>query len=201
MGQVNRRDFLKIMGLGAASAALSGCSMISGQSVPEIPGSRPNILIVLCDDLGYGDLSCYGHPHIKTPNLDKLAAEGIKLTDCYAAAPVCSPARAGMLTGRTPYRCGIYDWIPANSPMHLRKQEKTVATLLRDSGYATCHSGKWHCNGKFNSPEQPQPDDHGFKYWFSTQNNAGPSHHNPKNFVRNGEQVGPLEGYSSELIV
>lgn len=201
MGQVNRRDFLKIMGLSAASMALSGCSITSGQSVPEISGSKPNILIVLCDDLGYGDLSCYGHPHIKTPNLDKLAAEGIKLTDCYAAAPVCSPARAGMLTGRTPYRCGIYDWIPSNNPMHLRRQEQTVATLLRDNGYATCHSGKWHCNGKFNSPEQPQPDDHGFEHWFSTQNNAGPTHHNPKNFVRNGEPVGQLEGYSSELIV
>jgi arylsulfatase A len=201
MDRVNRREFLKIMGLSAASMALSGCSMTSGQSVPEISGSKPNILIVLCDDLGYGDLSCYGHPHIKTPNLDKLATEGIKLTDCYAAAPVCSPARAGMLTGRTPYRCGIYDWIPANNPMQLKKEEKTVASLLKDSGYATCHSGKWHCNGKFNSPEQPQPNDHGFEHWFSTQNNAGPSHHNPKNFVRNGERVGPLEGYSSELIV
>ena len=190
-----------MMGLSAASMALSGYSMTSRQSVPEFSGSRPNILIVLCDDLGYGDLSCYGHPHIKTSNLDKLAAEGMRLTDCYAAAPVCSPARAGMLTGRTPYRCGIYDWIPANSPMHLKKEEKTVASLLRDNGYATCHSGKWHCNGKFNSPEQPQPDDHGFEHWFSTQNNAGPSHHNPKNFIRNGERVGPLEGYSSELIV
>jgi arylsulfatase A len=201
MDRVNRREFLKIMGLSAASMALSGCSMTSGQSVPEISGSKPNILIVLCDDLGYGDLSCYGHPHIKTPNLDKLATEGIKLTDCYAAAPVCSPARAGMLTGRTPYRCGIYDWIPANNPMHLKKEEKTVASLLKDSGYATCHSGKWHCNGKFNSPEQPQPNDHGFEHWFSTQNNAGPTHHNPKNFVRNGKPAGPLEGYSSELIV
>jgi len=201
MSLTNRRDFLKMMGLSAASMALSGCSITSGQSVPEISGNRPNILIVLCDDLGYGDLNCYGHPHIKTPNLDKLAIEGMRLTDCYAAAPVCSPARAGMLTGRTPYRCGIYDWIPANSPMHLRRQEQTVASLLRDGGYATCHSGKWHCNGKFNSPEQPQPDDHGFEHWFSTQNNAGPTHHNPKNFVRNGEPVGPLEGYSSELIV
>ena len=198
---MNRRDFLKMMGLGAASATLSGCTITSEQSKSTITGSKPNILIVLCDDLGYGDLSCYGHPHIKTPNLDKLAAEGMKLTDCYAAAPVCSPSRAGMLTGRTPHRCGVYDWIPANSPMHLKKTEQTVATLLRDNGYATCHSGKWHCNGKFNSAEQPQPDDHGFEHWFSTQNNAGPSHYNPKNFVRNGQQVGQMEGYSSELIV
>ena len=128
MGLTNRRDFLKMMGLSAASMVLSGCSITSGR----FSGDRPNILIVLCDDLGYGDLSCYGHPHIKTPNLDKLAVEGMRLTDCYAAAPVCSPARAGMLTGRTPYRCGIYDWIPANSPMHLKKEEQTVASLLRE---------------------------------------------------------------------
>ena len=201
MSQTNRRDFLKMMGLSAASVILPGNATSSGHSLTEISGSRPNIVIVLCDDLGFGDLSCYGHPHIKTPHLDKFAAEGMKLTDCYAAAPVCSPARAGMLTGRTPYRCGIYDWIPANSPMHLRRPELTVATMLRDSGYATCHTGKWHCNGKFNSPEQPQPDDHGFEHWFSTQNNARPTHHNPKNFVRNGEPAGQLQGYSSELIV
>jgi arylsulfatase A len=201
MDKIYRRNFLKMMGLSAAATVLPECTITSGRSDSEIPESRPNILIVLCDDLGYGDLGCYGHQHIKTPNLDKLAAEGLKLTDCYAAAPVCSPARAGMLTGRTPHRCGIYDWIPGNNPMHLRRQERTIATLLRDNGYATCHSGKWHCNGKFNSSEQPQPNDHGFEHWFSTQNNAGPSHHNPKNFVRNSERIGPLEGYSSELIV
>ena len=85
--------------------------------------------------------------------------------------------------------------------MHLKQEEITVATLLKKSGYATCHVGKWHCNGKFNSAEQPQPGDHGFEHWFSTQNNARPTHHNPKNFVRNGQPVGPLEGYSSALIV
>jgi len=192
-----RRDFLRTAGLGTAAVALRMCRSLAETQV----SGRPNIIIALCDDLGYGDLACFGHPHIKTPNLDLLATEGMRLTDCYAAAPVCSPARAGILTGRTPYRCGIYDWIPNNAPMHLRRQEITVATLLRNAGYATCHVGKWHCNGKFNSPEQPQPSDHGFDYWFSTQNNAHPTHHNPDNFVRNGTPVGPLSGYSSELIV
>jgi arylsulfatase A len=201
MDEMKRREFLKFVGLGAVSLALPGCATGPIRIARKASGSRPNIVIVLCDDLGYGDLSCYGHPHIKTPNLDKLAAEGMKLTDCYAAAPVCSPSRAGMLTGRTPYRCGIHDWIPANSPMHLKSKELTVATLLKDSGYATCHCGKWHCNGKFNSSEQPQPGDHGFEHWFSTQNNAAPTHQNPKNFVRNGEPAGPLDGYSSTLIV
>jgi arylsulfatase A len=106
-----------------------------------------------------------------------------------------------MLTGRIPNRMGIYDWIPAKSPMHLKSTEVTIATLLKKAGYRTCHVGKWHCNGHFNSPEQPQPSDHGFDHWFSTQNNAAPSHQNPVNFVRNGKRVGPLEGYSSQIIV
>lgn len=162
---------------------------------------RPNFVVFLCDDLGYGDLECFGHTAIKTPNLNKLADDGVRLTDCYAAAPVCSPARAGLMTGRTPNRCGVYDWIPPGSPMHLRAQETTVAGLLGEAGYATALVGKWHLNGKFNSPDQPQPGDHGFDHWFATQNNAHPTHRDPDNFVRNGDEVGPLEGYSSTVIV
>lgn len=164
--------------------------------------SPPNIVVVLADDLGYGDLACYGHPLIKTPHLDRFASEGLLLTDCYAASANCSPARAGLMTGRTPYRLGIHNWIPMLSPMHVRNSERTIATLLRQrAGYTTCHVGKWHLNGKFNMSEQPQPSDHGFDHWFSTQNNALPTHHNPDNFVRNGKPVGKLEGYSAQLVV
>ena len=162
---------------------------------------RTNFVIVLCDDLGYGDIGCFGHPHIKTPQLDKLAGEGLRLTDCYAAAPVCSPSRSGLLTGRIPNRLGVYDWIPEKSPMHLMQREITISRLLKDAGYQTCHVGKWHLNGLFNDSAQPQPGDHGYDWWLATQNNAGPSHENPINFVRNGQPVGPLEGYSSQIIV
>ncbi|MEQ9441669.1 MAG: sulfatase-like hydrolase/transferase [Cyclobacteriaceae bacterium] len=160
----------------------------------------PNVLILLADDLGYGDLSCYGHPVIQTPNLDQLASEGVRLTDCYSAAPVCSPSRAGLLTGRMPNRLGIYDWIPEGSPMHIHEGETTIAQLFQQHGYATGQFGKWHCNGKFNSAEQPQAGDLGFEYWFGTQNNASPSHHNPANFVRNGTPVGEIEGFSSHIV-
>lgn len=197
---MTRRDLLQSIGLGLMSLSVPGCLRQTTRPGASAAAKRPNIVIALCDDLGYGDLACYGHPHIKTPNLDALAGEGMRLTDCYAAAPVCSPARAGMLTGRTPYRCGIYDWIPDGNAMHLRSTERTVPTLLRDSGYATCHVGKWHCNGQFNSSEQPQPGDHGFDHWFSTQNNAHPTHLGPDNFVRNGKPVGKLKGHSSMLI-
>lgn len=169
---------------------------------------RPNIVVVLCDDLGYGDLECYGHPHIKTPHLNALAEDGIRLTSCYSAAPVCSPSRVGLLTGRSPNRAGVYDWIPSanNKPkpdardqVHMRAEEFTIAKMLKSAGYATCMSGKWHCNAKFNSDAQPQPSEAGFDHWFGTQNNASPTHENPKNYVRNGAAVGPLEGFSCQL--
>ncbi len=161
--------------------------------------ASPNFLLILCDDLGYGDLGCYGHPHIKTPHLDKMANEGLFFIDCYASAPVCSSSRAGLMTGRTPNRTGVYDWIPNNHVAHLRKSETTIASLLKKKGYATAHSGKWHLNGKFNSKVQPQPHDHGFDHWLATQNNASPSHANPVNYVLNGEPVGPKEGYSCQI--
>jgi arylsulfatase A len=175
--------------------------LLAGRSVAILPAAeRPNFLIILCDDLGYGDLGCYGHPSIKTPRLDKLATEGVRFTDCYSAAPVCSPSRAGLLTGRCPGRAGIYDWISANNPVHLRSEEVTIAKLLKQAGYATCHVGKWHLNGKFNTLDQPQPDQHGFEHWMSTQNNAAPSHANPVNFVRNGTPVSKAEGYSCDVV-
>jgi arylsulfatase A len=162
---------------------------------------RPNIVVVLCDDLGYGDLECYGHPKIKTPHLNQLAKGGIRFTDCYSTAPVCSPSRVGLLTGRSPNRAGVYDWIPGGRDVHMRASEVTIPQLLKKAGYATCMSGKWHCNGKFNSKQQPQPDAAGFDHWFATQNNASPSHANPRNFVRNGKAVGPMKGYSCQLVM
>ncbi len=162
---------------------------------------RPNLMVVLADDLGYGDLACYGSEDVLTPNLDKFAAEGLKLSNCYSAAANCSPSRAGLMTGRTPWRVGIHNWIPFMSPVHMRESEITVATLLRNSGYTTCQTGKWHLNGMFNLPGQPQASDHGFDHWFAVQNNALPNHRNPYNFVRNGIPMGPIEGYSADIVV
>src|SRR5690606_36872428 len=115
-------------------------------------------------------------------------------------APLCSPARAALMTGRIPSRAGIYNWIPMMSPMHLRENETTIAGWLQASGYATALVGKWHLNGMFNLPGQPQPGDHGFDHWFSVQNNALPNHHQPYNFVRNGIPQGPIEGYAADIV-
>ena len=167
----------------------------------EPAGARPNIVVFLADDLGWGDLACYGHPSMKTPNLDRFAGQGVRFTQCYSACAVCSPSRSAILTGRTPYRNGVWRWIPEGNEVHLRTSEITIARLLKTRGYSTCHVGKWHLNGHFNSPEHPQPNDHGFDHWLATQNNADPSHKNPTNFVRNGRAVGRLEGYSGLIVV
>jgi arylsulfatase A len=106
-------------------------------------GPRPNIIFLLADDMGYGDLACYGHPVIKSPNLDRLAKEGMKLTDCYSASPNCSPSRTAILTGRSPYRVGMYDFARFK-PMHIPTSELTVAEVVRKAGYQTMFAGKWH---------------------------------------------------------
>ena len=176
-----------------------GCALALATS--HLFAAAPNLILFLADDLGYGDLACFGQPVIKTPNLDAFAKQGVRLTHCYAASAVCSPSRSALLTGRTPHRNGVFTWIAEGGPVHLRTSEITLPKLLKGAGYATCHSGKWHLNGLFNNPAQPQPGDHGYDWWMATQNNAGPSHENPSNFVRNGQPVGQLEGYSAPLVV
>lgn len=186
--------------LGRLLAAAIVILLVVGASSAAESKVRPNVVLILADDLGYGDLACYGHPVIATPNIDRLARQGLRLTNCYAAGANCSPSRAGLMTGRTPYRAGVQNQIPMLSPMHLPASERTIATLLRETGYATCHSGKWHLNGMFNLPGQPQPSDHGFDHWLSTQNNCLPNHHRPYDFVRNLIPMGPIEGYAGEIV-
>ena len=107
-------------------------------------GERPNIIILFCDDLGYGDLGVYGHPTIRTPRLDRMAAEGMRFTQFYSAAAVCSPARASLLTGRYPPRHGTINiyWPGLDTGMDV--QERTLADLLTAQGYASACVGKWH---------------------------------------------------------
>ncbi|PHX72935.1 MAG: arylsulfatase, partial [Opitutia bacterium] len=106
--------------------------------------SNPNVIIILADDLGYGDLGCYGSTTIATPNLDRMAREGLRFTDAYAAAPFCSPSRAGLLTGRLPARAGLPYVLFPTEHHGLPAAEITIPELLKTRGYTTACIGKWH---------------------------------------------------------
>lgn len=145
-------------------ASESGASAASGVTTV---GSRPNIVVINCDDLGYGDLGCYGSEANETPTLDRLAAEGLRLTDFYMASSVCSPSRGALLTGCYPPRIGFgsFEGLPVlfpGQPVGLPDTETSMGRMLSDAGYATLMVGKWHCG------DQPEflPTNHGFDHYF-----------------------------------
>jgi len=163
--------------------------------------NRPNVVVLLADDLGWKDIGCYGGP-VATPTLDKLAAEGVRFTDFHAGAAICSPSRATLLTGRQHLRTGIYGVLQDHlHNAHLLKREVTIAEVLQQVGYETAHFGKWHIGMTSGKRRKPTLKEHGFDYWFGLSNGASPSHKNPVNFQRNGKPVGPLRGYSCQLVV
>ena len=107
--------------------------------------TNPNILFILVDDQGYYDLGCYGATEVETPRIDELAENGVRFTDYYAAAPICSPSRSGLLTGRYPRRYGMEVWVQrADSNRGIPSSELMIAELLHANGYATACIGKWH---------------------------------------------------------
>lgn len=130
----------------------------------EHPASRPNIVLCMADDQGWGDVGYNGHPVLKTPNLDRMARDGLRLDRFYAAAPVCSPTRGSVLTGRHPNRFGCFSW-----GYTLRPDEITLAQLLKQAGYATGHFGKWHL-GPVRKDSRLSPGAVGFERWISTPN-------------------------------
>ncbi|RMF39304.1 MAG: hypothetical protein D6753_14135 [Planctomycetota bacterium] len=134
-------------------------------------GRSPNIIFILVDDQGYYDLGCYGATEVETPRIDALAEGGTRFTDYYAAAPICSPSRAGLLTGCYPRRVGNHIWVHrADSPGGLHPDELTIAELLQSAGYATACIGKWHLG--FHKPFLPTQQ--GFDYYFGLLHNLDP---------------------------
>jgi len=137
---LDRRDFLKTIGLGAAALTLPGCMRDSQRF------EKPNIILILADDLGYGDVCCYGSEIINTPHIDALAQGGMRFTDFHSNGPMCSPTRAALLTGRYQQRCGIEGVlsVKSNRDTGMAPEEVTFAEVLNAAGYATACLGKWH---------------------------------------------------------
>lgn len=177
----SRRQFSQLL----ASGAVFGAA-----------GRKPNIVMIYADDLGYGDLGCYGHPTIRTPNLDRMAREGMRFTQWYSAAPVCTPSRAALLTGRYPVRSGLTRVLFPQSTGGIPESETTMAQVLRGAGYRTAAVGKWHLG------HLPQylPGRHGFDRYLgipysndmrpvSGPGAVGNSKYPPLPLVRNGETI------------
>jgi arylsulfatase A-like enzyme len=142
---------------------------------------QPNILFVLIDDMGFGDLSTMGDRKVETPNLDRLARDGVLMTKFYDAAPICSASRAGFLTGRFPAEVGFINYVndragnaAVGQANWLDPKLPTVASLLKESGYATAHIGKWHLGGGRDIADAPWPTAYGFDQSFTTFEGLGP---------------------------
>ncbi len=149
---ISRREFIEALSVGAGWLGLGGCvgdiSFLGRDNVFD----RPNFVIIFCDDLGYADIGCYGAKGFETPNLDRMAAEGMRFTDFYVAAPSCTPSRAALLTGCYPQRVSLPrvlfpegpNWTKDLSRIGINSKETTVADILKSQGYATACFGKWH---------------------------------------------------------
>jgi len=159
---LNRRDFLKYLASFTAGTAVS----IRARGATEISSTRPNFIFILVDDLGWADIGCYGSDLHETPNIDRLAQQGMRFTDAYAAAPVCSPTRASIMTGKYPARLHMTIWyessanpprgrrlIPPVTQGNMPHEQVTIAEVLKDAGYFTAHVGKWHLGDAAHYPQ------------------------------------------------
>ena len=165
---LNRREFLKAAGV-AATLGLGG-SVRAGagdRANRKESSKRPNFVFFLIDDMGWADLGCYGSTFYETPNIDRLAADGMRFTNAYAACPVCSPTRGSIMTGKYPARLGITQWIggpqePTAYREYMPLEEVTIAEALKEVGYATGFVGKWHLSTRDETKQRYYPDRQGF---------------------------------------
>ena len=190
---LNRRKYLKQLGAGAAALALAGCA--PGEKV-ETGSNKLNFIYILADDLGYGDLGCYGQEIIKTPNIDRLAGEGMKFTEHYAGSTVCAPSRCSLMTG---YHTG-HAYIRGNSEVKPMGQHPipadsiTIPGLLKEQGYRTGLVGKWGLGG----PDSVgHPNKQGFDHFFGYLCQRHAHNYYPEFLFRNQEKI-VLEGNKVE---
>ena len=159
---LNIRAMLIAFTLAIGCTAGAATAQVASEPAPKTAGTRPNIIVILADDLGWGDVGSNGATLIATPNIDRIGREGIRLTNFYAGANVCTPSRAALLTGRYPIRSGMQHVIHPQSDDGLPQSEVTLPEILRDTGYATAMVGKWHLGHR----DEYWPTAHGFDEFF-----------------------------------
>jgi arylsulfatase A-like enzyme len=179
MNHLTRRSFLNYAAASAVAAALPGCAH---QAMKTQTGRQPNIIFILADDLGYGDVGCYGQRMIQTPNIDRLAAQGVRFTQAYAGSTVCAPSRSCLMTG---LHTG-HTTVRGNSNVPLRPQDPTVAELLKGAGYATALIGKW---GLGEEGTTGVPNKKGFDYFYGYLNQTHAHNSYPSFLYRNEHRI------------
>jgi arylsulfatase A-like enzyme len=200
--KLTRRKFFQ--SLAAGTTLLGGLGSVARTQTSSTKNNlRPNILFILADDMGWGDLSCYGRPDYRTPHIDLLASQGTRFTDAYSASAVCTPTRCGYITGRYParFKIGLEEPLTAtNNDVGLEPGQPTIASLLKQSGYDTALIGKWHLGFR---PEWG-PNAHGFDEFFGILAGAGDYflHKNGLGQPDLYENLSPVErnGYLTELL-
>jgi arylsulfatase A-like enzyme len=198
MIKTSRRSFLKTIGIGTAAAA--GAMLTSRLAAEPVGKKHPNILVIMADDLGYGDLSCYGAKAFKTPNIDALATGGLKFTNGYCSASTCTPTRFSFLTGKYAFRQRGTGIAPPNATALIQPGTETIASMLKKAGYATGVVGKWHLGlGSKPGPDwngllKPGPLEIGFDYCYllPTTNDRVPSVYVENHKVVNLDPKDPL---------
>jgi arylsulfatase A-like enzyme len=179
--KISRRQFIKAAGAGAAALTVPGCASISQKPPRQTSNSRlPNFIIIFTDDQGYADVGCFGAKDFETPNLDRMAAEGLRLTDFYVAAAVCTPSRAALMTGCYPQRVSLPYVLGPKAEIGINSQEQTIAEILKPLGYATACYGKWHLGHH----TEFLPTRHGFDEYFGLpySNDMWPRHPSNKSY-------------------
>ena len=199
---MSRRSFLRAASAGFAAAAWRGLAQASAARAITTSNEKPNFIVIFADDLGYGDLGCFGAENVRTPAIDRLAAEGMKLTSFYVVAPVCTPSRAALMTGCYPTRIGMaagsrHAVLLAGDSKGLHPDEITIAEVLKAAGYSTGIFGKWHLG------DQPEflPTRQGFDEFFGMPYSwdIHPTHPNQEQFhfpplpLLDGEKVIELD--------
>ncbi|MFC1552751.1 sulfatase [Candidatus Latescibacterota bacterium] len=195
---ITRHEFLKTMGV--CSAGLAGSFLVPGRNISAASetGKKPNVIFIFADDMGWGDLPCYGHQSVtahggwivrgelKMPNLDRMASEGTLFTRFYVNSGVCSPSRTGLMTGQFPGRLGIHDYLAdpglnteRGMPDYVETSVPNVTKLMRDAGYRTGHFGKWHLGS---GSDSPKPEEYGIDVY-------KPCNNGPKKRVGSTEMI------------